>query len=559
MASKKISELVASDALTGAELVEIVQGGVNKRTTPQAIADLSGLTREFSRTWSSELLFDKNEIEYAQHELTGDLEYTVAISGHLMNQFSSAVQRVVTDGTRTVTFTGFDFVLGDIQSGSIPDAGTYLVFFLYWNGVSTVNWTIPSLEVANLTPLATPANFAAVPGTDPETEIDITSDAVDNATSYQLDYSTVGLSGPWITIPAATGTSYTHTGLTPAATYYYRRRAIGDGIAFSNSQYATTAATTQDTGDVTPPTFTFFPADSAIDIPVNGIMTITSSAPLRDQDGVTAITDANVLDYLTAVDSSAAAQNITATIDVTKTVITIRPDVVWTDLDDITVTIDGVESSVNGVHAVADDATFTTDDYTSMNGNYVNLGQQINSIVTGNDINWDIEFEIKDLIITTGIKGLFQKNQDDQRSFLAWLEEYDVHFIFFDTSAPGGQLVDASREYIWADAMVGFTEGKLGFKYRGAVDTNNGLDRMGFFIDDVEITAGKSMIAVNGGLTWPFAISNSSANFYLSGPTFRLARNLIISNNFGATVQVNIPIIRTGVDISGNSFDGTWV
>lgn len=42
MASKKISELTAAGALTGTELVEVVQGGVNKQTTTQDIADLGG-------------------------------------------------------------------------------------------------------------------------------------------------------------------------------------------------------------------------------------------------------------------------------------------------------------------------------------------------------------------------------------------------------------------------------------------------------------------------------------------------------------------------------------
>jgi hypothetical protein len=42
MANKKISELTAAGALTGTELVEVVQGGVNKQTTTQDIADLSG-------------------------------------------------------------------------------------------------------------------------------------------------------------------------------------------------------------------------------------------------------------------------------------------------------------------------------------------------------------------------------------------------------------------------------------------------------------------------------------------------------------------------------------
>lgn len=42
MANKKISELPAAGALTGAELIETVQGGVNKQTTTQDIADLGG-------------------------------------------------------------------------------------------------------------------------------------------------------------------------------------------------------------------------------------------------------------------------------------------------------------------------------------------------------------------------------------------------------------------------------------------------------------------------------------------------------------------------------------
>lgn len=41
MANKKISELTAAGALTGAEQVEVNQGGVSKRTTTQEIADLA--------------------------------------------------------------------------------------------------------------------------------------------------------------------------------------------------------------------------------------------------------------------------------------------------------------------------------------------------------------------------------------------------------------------------------------------------------------------------------------------------------------------------------------
>lgn len=42
MANLKISELTVAGALAGTELVEVVQGGVNKQTTTQDIADLGG-------------------------------------------------------------------------------------------------------------------------------------------------------------------------------------------------------------------------------------------------------------------------------------------------------------------------------------------------------------------------------------------------------------------------------------------------------------------------------------------------------------------------------------
>jgi hypothetical protein len=42
MANLKISELNAAGTLDGSELVEIVQSGVNVRTTTQDIADLGG-------------------------------------------------------------------------------------------------------------------------------------------------------------------------------------------------------------------------------------------------------------------------------------------------------------------------------------------------------------------------------------------------------------------------------------------------------------------------------------------------------------------------------------
>jgi hypothetical protein len=554
MANKRISELPdATLPLVSGAKFEVLQGGLNVKIDVDNLPG-TGLTREFDRAFSSELLFDKNEIAYTEHELTGDLNYTVALTGHLVNEFSSATQIVETDGTRTVTFTGFNFVLGDIQSGSIPEAGTYLVLFIYWNGVSTVNWTKPSLEAANLTALSQPANFTAVVGTDPETEIDLAWDVVANVVEYQIKRAT-DVGGPFTliqTITAGTET-YTDTGRTSNTQYFYQNIAVGDGVLFSNSQPATANATTEDSGDTTAPTFVFLPANSATDIPMNRVATITASEAILKTDA-TEITNANVAALLTVkVDNISGADiPFTATIDVGKTIITITPNVVWPATDQVFIQIAAVED-VNGNHSSVANATFTTNDYTEMSGNYLNLGSQFNSIVTGNDIDFELEYEFKDAVFS-GYKGLFQKeNLSDNKSFIfssGYESNNNVAFTFYTT-------LTSFRVVKWANALAGVTSGKITLKYFGAVDTNNGLDRCFLYLDDVLV--GAKTVQDYGGAAWPFAIAAGSASLYISGATYRQVKNAFIRNNSGATIQGSYPVLRTGLDTSGNARHGTWI
>jgi hypothetical protein len=521
----------------------------------KAYVDSLGITREFDRAWSAELLFDKNEIHYAETTLAGDVEFTINPDGNLEDQFCSIVQEIITDGTHAVSFVGFKYVLGDVQNGSLPEAGTYIVFFLYFNGVATVNWGIPNSETANLTPLAAPANFAAVAAGDDQ--IDLSWDAVPNVSSYELYHSTTGGSGPWtlIATPAAGETTYSDTGLAAATTYHYRIRAIGNMITFSNSQYSVDAESTEDSGDVTAPTFTFEPADAATNIAVNHPITITASEPLIDDDGVTEITDANVANYIVLKEDNGAGANIafTATIDVTKTIITVTPNVVYPSLDNVFVQIDGVED-VNGNEATADDATFATSDFTEMEGNYMSLGTQIDSVIVGADKNFELEWEVEDLLQIGSINNMFQKyttSGSANKSFITYVNGDDVTVAFYANSST------IRRQITWTNALSGFTSGVITVKYFGAIDTNDGLDRVELWLDGVEITAGKA-ITSGAGTTWPFDIVGNAQPFLLQGPAFRKAKNFVVRNNMGATTIVDITLIRTGTDVSGNSFDGTW-
>jgi len=97
MPDLKISELGAAGALDGSELIEAVQGGTNVKTTPQDIATIA-MSREFNRTFSEDLVFDKHEIFHVPVTLSADLNLTEG-SGGLLNEASGMRFRFTTDRT----------------------------------------------------------------------------------------------------------------------------------------------------------------------------------------------------------------------------------------------------------------------------------------------------------------------------------------------------------------------------------------------------------------------------------------------------------------------------
>ena len=226
MATKKISELVsASTPLDGTGLVEIVQGGFNRKTTVSEI----GTTRETERAWDDELLFDKNEIFYTIHELTTDVNYTVASSGNLDGKTSAIRQRIITDGSYTINFTGFDYIYG-ITSGAILEAGNYEIYFLRDpEGSVVVNVPGVTQQTSGLSQLLTPSDFAVV--ADGENALDMSWTDVANETQYQIERSLTGTGG-WTLYsnPAQNATADTETGLNPGDVVYYRIKAVGDGV-----------------------------------------------------------------------------------------------------------------------------------------------------------------------------------------------------------------------------------------------------------------------------------------------------------------------------------------
>lgn len=565
MPNLKISELTAAGALNGVELVEVVKGGLNVQTTTQAIANLagSGVTREFGRTFTDTLVFDKNEIFSTPFELTGNVVYELG-SGGLVDEPSVYRQRFITDGTHSISFgSGFDFIYG-IDNGEILEAGTYEIYFLYTNGSVVVNVPGVSAEDSGIVTLTAPPNFVAV--ADGENDIDLQWDDVNNESSYLVEFSLTGTGG-WSTLstPAAGATTSTQTGLNPGDTRFYRIKAIGDGVNFLDSPFSTASATTEDSGDVTAPTFTFLPASGNTVWPVNQPIIITANEGIQNTDG-SAITDANVATRLTLKETNSGGTNIpfSASIDVSKTIITITPTTIYGDTQLVYVAINNVEDVTGNEVTVAISSTFTTTDFTLMNGssNRLNFGDTLDSLFAANDTNFWLECTIKNHSMS-GNRVLYGKTSlsDNQRSFYWFYNNTDVYFIWYST-VTGTQ----SRMIKWTGAIDG-SEQVLVLRYDGSIDTNNGLDRLTLLVDGG--TAGsKTLDTATGALgnivnaTSFLAvgilldhIGTPVGTSYFSGEI----KDVIIRSNAGATVELNVPIVRTGTDTSGNALNGTWV
>lgn len=521
----------------------------------------SGTTRESGRAADTELLFDKNVIQMGTIVQSGALIITVAESGNLDDQESVIITKIQSNGVDPITVQHDPHpYFNNFTQGEILPEGTYKVLVLRdLAGEVVFSVVKPSIEEQSLNPLTTPASFAAVLGTDPDTEVDLSWTAVPNASSLELQFSTTGGGGPWSTaIPLAGGaTSYAATGLTPGTTYHYRLRAVGDGVTYSNSSYAVTAITTQSTGDVGAPTFTFSPADSATDIPVNGVLTITASEALRKADG-TELTNANLSTVLTVKQTNSAGADIpyTATIDSGKMEITITPNLVWPSNATVFIEIDGVEDT-NGNESAATDITFQTNDYTLASNNWIEFEGAVNTalgaILTADDGEFYLGWTQRSLNLTVQ-STLARKWMTNNRSFIMInpAPYTDFSFKFYQDIVPDFQA--AAREIIWDDVLDD-TEQQIEIRYYGTVDTNNGLDRADLYIDGV-LQSGKTLVASEPAWPWDMRATISNLRF---GPSMALVKDMYIKTSAGTVTELDIPIMRTGFDVSGNNRHGTWV
>lgn len=568
MASKKITQLPAAGALTGAEPVELVKGGVNVQSTAQDIADLA-LTDEQSRAFSETLVFDKNEIEVAQYTMTDDITFVIDYANSLVNESSSMIMEIVADGVHAINFQSsvggtFAYIYpAGVVSGVILEAGTYEIYIYYLNGRARVNIPGVSSESSGLQQLSAPANFNISAGA--AGVLNMAWDDVSNETEYQIEKSATGTGG-WVLYsnPAANATSDSESGLGDGETVFYRIKAVGDGVTYADSPYSVASGQTVDGGDVTAPVPTFNPANGNTVWTVNRPLTITLDEAIIDADGTTAITSANAADYITLKETNSGGANIafTATYDSVTRTFTVTPTSGYGVTQLVYVALSGIED-VSGNEMSTQSITFTTTNKTYHNGtsNRTEFGDILDSLFAANDTNFWIEITTNNTL-TSGGRHLVSKyySVSGGRCFSLYYENTDVFFTFW---GPGES--NAARVVKWAGAMDS-SEHDWVLQYDGSIDTNNGLDRVVLTKDGVTVgsktldsTAGPifgSLLNASAQLAVGSVLSAAGA---AGGFFTEELSDFKIKSAGGTVTEIDVPVLFYEEDESGNNRDGTWV
>lgn len=553
-----------ANANTAARVGQMFEDIIDSKANNTAL-----IQREFNRAFSAELLFDKNEIEVVQHTMTVDIDFVISPTGNLVDQGSYVIMEVIADGIHALNFISspgrsfaYIYPAGTV-SGVILDAGTYEIYVFYLNGKARVNIPGVSQESSGLAALQAPQNFMVL--ADGENALDLSWDDVADEVSYQIERSLTGTGGWTVhSTPAAGSTSDTETGITSNSTVYYRIKAIGDGVTHTDSPYATASGTTEDSGDATAPTFTFLPANGNSTWTVNKPITITANEELRNAADNSVIDSTDLLSIITLKETNSGGTDIpfTATIDATKKIITVTPTTGYGASQLVYLAIDDVED-VSGNEITLQSITFTTTSFTYFNGtsNRLGLGDILDTVFSAADGNFWLEITSKN---SGGSSSRFLVGKTETgeglREFYWFYNGSDIYFVYWMDRTP-----DTVREVRWSGAMDS-NEHDWVLKYDGSIDTNDGLDRLTLLKDGV--TVGSKTMSYGSGLLGgtlanspaPLTVgANQTSASVASGFYTEELKDFKVRSAAGSVLEVDIPVLFDGQDVSGNARHGTWV
>lgn len=522
---------------------------------------------DISRAWTETLVFDKKEIFFNPVIMSSDVNYVLG-TGHLIGQSSFARQELIADGVSAINFSSdFDFLTG-VNNGQVLDAGTYEIFFLYKpNGRVSVVIPGSTQESSAAVQLATPTSFVAN-STSP-TQINLSWGNITNNSGYLIESSLDGVSYSTLITTAVNATSYSNTGLTANTQYWYRITTLGDGgVNFINSAYVFASATTASVSDSTAPVPTFSPVNGENDWDVNQPIIITFDEAIRNTDG-TAITNANAGSIVTLKKTNSGGADITkdVEIDVTNKILTIVPTASdgYGATQLVYVAVNNFEDSSGNEQTTPQSITFTTNDltlFTKLESNRLVFGDILDSVFAGVDSSFRFGFTLRNAQLVGSQRFLVKGDVSQHNTFVTYSIGTNVYFAYWF----GPTNDDGYRFIQWAGALTS-ADIQLEFRYNGAVDTNNGLDRISLYIDGV-LAGSKTLVdsprplnnigdaATNlcFGITVDLSGVPQQTNYY-DGE----AKDLYVKSFDGTVTHLDVPLLRSGVDVSGNSHDGTWV
>lgn len=209
----------------------------------------------------------------------------------------------------------------------------------------------------------------------------------------------------------------------------------------------------------------------------------------------------------------------------------------------------------------------TTVAYTAFNDTttHIKFGDIMDSLLAATDTRFAFEISVKDFALTE-VERLFTKfDGTANRAFSSYINNGKISFVWY---ADGTQ--NTVRHVEISSALTVTTEQTIRIEYNGAIDTNDGLDRVTIKVNDVVQST-----ALNGTTGTLGDIFNSTAQLAF-GEVVAPDGTPLGTGLFGGVAkgfklqswdsvnsvwvdEIHVPVISDGTDTSGNLRHGTFV
>lgn len=445
------------------------------------------------------------------------------------------------DGLHTIQFNSkYGYVYGLTNNGTdILPAGLHPIFIHFYGGAAEASLPTAASEESSLIQLSTPNGFTATAAG--PTQINLSwADGV-NESSYLIEVSNDGVSG-WSTLvsKAANSTSHAHTGLTVATTRHYRIKAVGDGVSYQDSTYATGSATTTSSTQLTAPSLVATGKGyGTIDLTWNNVPNESSYQIDHSLDNIS-------FSALTTPAANATAYTHSTTDDVTH---------------------------YYRIKAVGDGSTYTDSSYGTANAlspgwtdfdgvdSHLHFGDILASVITGASKRFAIEMDVRSWNLGTLQRLLFKPANDNSADIGLYIDTAGkVNFSYMTT---------VSNRVLTTSAITTGAK-KLRVEYDGTQTT--AIARVKFFVDGVQNatvvgnvgTSGQQAEAIRSGTAGILTVGafkkpdGTFATLYYDGE-MRKFKFQSSTNGTVWTDEINVGYIATGTDTSGNNRNGVWV